>query len=450
MVYFQQGFQVKEFKDSIEIALNDTFQYNEGNICYDYNFKCQKVEVTPQGNVDSTKVGTYHIYYTYTYKNKSLTKEQIVTVKDYEPPIINVDDNDFSICPNSAEANFKVKAYDNYDLDLSSQVKQYLEGNIVHFKVKDSSGNETEVTKELTYQDKIAPSLTLNGNAKIYLKLNEEYHEQGAKAIDNCEGDITKKVEIKGQVNSQIAGEYTITYSVKDNFSNTQKITRKVYVYPEYNYPSSTGKNIYLTFDDGPGPYTEKLLDILKKYNVKATFFVTNQNISKGYDNMILRAYNEGHTIGLHSDTHNYNIYQNADTYFADLYAIQAKVKRITGYTSTIIRFPGGSSNTVSRRYDNGTKIMSELTKAVEAKGFRYFDWNISSGDAGETTSTTQVFSNIIKGLGNNSTYVVLQHDIKKYSVNAVEDVIKYALSKGYTFKALTMESPTVHHHVNN
>lgn len=268
--------------------------------------------------------------------------------------------------------------------------------------------------------------------------------------MDNCDGDLTEYIQKTGKVYNTIPGEYDITYEVVDSSGNKASIVRKVFVYQEQNTENPTAKSIYLTFDDGPSAYTSKLLDVLKKYNVKATFFVTGYGLSKGYDDVILRAYQEGHTIGLHTDTHEYSIYKNIDTYFNDLYTIQEKVKNITGYTSTIIRFPGGSSNTVSRSYDNGSKIMSQLVKAVEAKGFTYFDWNVSSGDAGETTSTTKVFSNVISGLGKHNYSIVLQHDTKGYSVNAVEDIIKYALSKGYTFKPLTTTSPTAHHHLNN
>src|SRR5699024_7028919 len=106
---------------------------------------------------------------------------------------------------------------------------------------------------------------------------------------------------------------------------NEATVTRHVYVYESSDYPSLNGKNIYLTFDDGPSKYTNKLLDVLKKYNVKATFFVTDQGLTKGYDDVIKRAYDEGHTIGLHSSTHNYGyIYSSVNSYFDDLYAIQA------------------------------------------------------------------------------------------------------------------------------
>lgn len=445
-------FKVNEFKEEIEIAYNTTFQFDEGNICYGNKYRCHEVSVSHEGEVDPKVVGEYKIKYIYQYKDKELEKEQIVKVEDKDSPTINVEDNNFTVCPNQTTANFKVEAFDEHDGDLSKNVTQVIEGNQVIFQVADSSGNKIEVTKDLTFQDSQKPTLTLKGNKTIYVKLNGKYTEPGATATDNCDGNINKSIKISGKVDTSKTGEYQISYQVSDKSGNKQSLTRKVIVYKENNssVQTATDKTIYLTFDDGPGPYTNKLLDVLKKYNVKATFFVTDQSITKGYDDVILRAYNEGHTIGLHTSTHNYNIYRSEEAYFKDLYAIQEKVKRITGHTSMIIRFPGGSSNTVSRSYDNGKKIMSTLTAAVEAKGFKYFDWNVSSGDAGSTTSTQKVVSNVTKSLGSKKTYVVLQHDTKSFSVNAVEEIIKYGLAKGYKFEALTMDSPVVHHKVNN
>ena len=283
------------------------------------------------------------------------------------------------------------------------------------------------------------------------MTLGSDYKEEGAKAFDNCDGDLSSKITISGNVDINKLGEYKINYQVKDSVNNESNITRTVFVYKKNDESTPSGKSIYLTFDDGPGAYTSALLDILKKYNVKATFFVTNQNLTNGYDDIIKREYEEGHSIGLHSNTHNYGyIYSSVDNYFTDLYAIQAKVKRITGYTSMLMRFPGGSSNTISKNYDNNSHIMSKLTKAVEARGFKYVDWNVVSGDAGETTKTAMVVSNIINSLGGKQTYVVLQHDIKSFSVDAVESVIQFGLTHGYTFRAYDMSSPTVHHHINN
>ena len=205
-------------------------------------------------------------------------------------------------------------------------------------------------------------------------------------------------------------------------------------------------KVIYLTFDDGPGPYTAKLLDSLKKYDVKVTFFVTGA----GDDALIAREYNEGHTVGLHTYTHDYAyVYSSLDNFFTDLYEIQARVKNITGQTSMLTRFPGGSSNLISARYDGGIGIMSRLSEELPARGFTYFDWNISSGDAGGATTSSEVYQNVINALSPNYS-VVLQHDIKDFSVDAVEDIIKYGKANGYTFKKLDAGSFTAHHGINN
>lgn len=203
---------------------------------------------------------------------------------------------------------------------------------------------------------------------------------------------------------------------------------------------------VYLTFDDGPGDYTNALLDVLDKYEVKATFFVTG----RGDDATIKREYDEGHTVALHTWSHNYAyVYSSVDNYFADLNQIADRVKNITGQDAKLIRFPGGSSNLVSKRYDGRTKIMSTLTREVEARGYQYFDWNVDSDDAGRAKDSDTVYVNVASHLkpGPN---VVLQHDIRPYSVEAVERIIQYGNENGYVFEPLSFDSPTVHHGVNN
>ncbi len=203
---------------------------------------------------------------------------------------------------------------------------------------------------------------------------------------------------------------------------------------------------VYLTYDDGPGDYTNALLDVLKKYDVRATFFVTG----RGTDDMIRREYEEGHTVALHTWSHNYAyVYSSVANYFADLQQISDRVKNITGEESKLIRFPGGSSNTVSARYDGRSRIMSTLTREVTKRGYQYFDWNVDSDDAGRANSSDVVYANVINRLkpGPN---VVLQHDIKPYSVEAVERIIKWCDENNYVFEPLTADSPTVHHGVNN
>ena len=443
-------FKVKEFKDVVEVNYQSDFKEASGEVCYGNFFNCNEVTVSKEGEVDTSKIGEYTVKYTYEYEGQKFFKEQKIEVKDLEAPHITLEDENITVCPNGKLRQYNVKAEDNYDQDVNDKITTKYQNGKVIFEVTDKSGNKATLEKEATLKDEDKPLITLKGESVVSIKAGDKYEELGATATDECDGDLTDKISVESKVDTNTPGEYEVSYKVMDSSQNEANIKRKVYVYKQNNPSAPAGKSIYLTFDDGPSYYTSKLLDVLKKYNVKATFFVTSQGLTSGYDDVILRAYQEGHTIGLHSYSHNYNIYTSENTYFNDLYAIQNKVKKITGYTANIIRFPGGSSNTISKSYDGGSHIMSTLTKAVEVRGFRYFDWNVASGDAGETTNTATVISNVIGALGNNNTYMVLQHDIKGFSVDAVESIIEFGLSHGYTFRAITSDTPTVHHRVNN
>ena len=127
--------------------------------------------------------------------------------------------------------------------------------------------------------------------------------------------------------------------------------------------------------------------------------------------------------------------------------AAEELIREQTGAYTSLFRFPGGSSNTVSR-FNPG--IMSRLTKCMMDMGYVYFDWNVSSGDAGGTTETDQVLANVVNGCSGRSASVVLQHDIKGFSVNAVEQIILWGQRNGYAFAPLEANSPTAHHGVNN
>ena len=164
---------------------------------------------------------------------------------------------------------------------------------------------------------------------------------------------------------------------------------------------------------------------------------------------MIAKEAAAGHTVAIHSASHDYQkIYQSTDAYMADLYEMNDIIKAQTGKGADIIRFPGGASNTVSAKYCKG--IMTQLVSLVETNGFQYCDWNISSGDAGETKDTDDVYNNVISGIQKHKVSVVLQHDIKKFSVDAVERIIQWGQANGYTFLPLTPTTEMVHHKVNN
>lgn len=205
-------------------------------------------------------------------------------------------------------------------------------------------------------------------------------------------------------------------------------------------------KIIYLTFDDGPGIYTARLLDVLHRYGVQATFFLVNTDTSMEY--LLGRMVRDGHAIGIHSYSHDFKtIYSGDEAFMKDLYAMQALIADKCGVKTTLMRFPGGSSNTVSRRYCYG--IMSRLTKRVRQEGFAYFDWNVDSGDACGCHDTEAIYRNIICGIEGKSRAVVLQHDINGSSVAAVERVILWGRANGYVFRPLT-EQVICRHRVQN
>ncbi len=206
---------------------------------------------------------------------------------------------------------------------------------------------------------------------------------------------------------------------------------------------------IYLTFDDGPSlSITPKILDILKKKNVKATFFILNYDGKK--EEIVKREVNEGHTVAIHGYSHDYKeIYQSEEIYMQNIKKLQDKIKASTGYNATITRFPGGSSNIVSK-YNLG--IMTRLTKKVVDNGYKYFDWNVTSGDAGEARNSTDVYNNVVKNLSKSKSNVVLMHDFNgnTKTLNALESIIDYGIQNGYTFSKITESTKMVTHSVNN
>ncbi len=443
---------VKNFKQNIKTEVLKKFSNPKYVFCYGNKISCKKLKYTVKGKVNNKKVGIYKLIYTATYKKDNYTKILNVNVVDTKKPVLKIEGEFKSVCPNGTASGVKVTATDNYDGDLTNKIKYKLVDKELTYVVKDSSGNKTTKTVKVTINDTEKPSIVLNGDPTMYMGQNTKYQEPGYAAVDNCDGDVTKNVKVSGGVDTSKSGSYTITYTIKDSFGNenSAKRTIKVFAVNKYSGEKSLGnKVIYLTFDDGPGPYTAQLLDILKKYNVKATFFVTSQRLTNGYENLLKREYDEGHMVAIHSYTHDYaSIYSSLDAYMDDLLKMQDKIKQYTGYETKIVRFPGGSSNTISRKYKNG--IMTEAANKLNELGFKYYDWNITSGDAGGTTNTNQIISNVTGAIKEGRPNMVLQHDIKSFSVNAVEAIIQYGLANGYTFAPITMETPAVHQGINN
>lgn len=407
------------------------------------------LEVQTFGTVDTRRLGTYVLRYTTRFAFEDYSLERRVTVVDTTPPVIelkHVEGYEPSWMTGYAEEGYI--AYDAVDGDLTGKVQRLKLDDRVRYTVTDSNGNTTSVERPLPNINYQPPRITVLGEQNQVVQASLWYEDAGAAVTDGLGNDLSDYLVTEGEVIPWFAGDYQITYSVTSELGETISAVRNVTVVPvpapETVTPAE--KTIYLTFDDGPSPYTGRLLDLLDRYGAKATFFVTAQD--PRYFDEIGRAYRAGHAIGVHSSTHDYNeIYAGEIAFFMDFFNMEEIIREQTGEYTRLFRFPGGSSNTVSN-FNPG--IMSRLTRAMTDMGYRYFDWNVYSGDAGETSKTTQIAKNIKDGCAQQRISIVLQHDIKDYSVAAVESVLIWGRDNGYSFKALQLDSPGMHHGVNN
>lgn len=464
------AFRSFDFANPITLTLN-----GEQNMILEYGQDYQEagatavidkagtpVPVTLSGQVDDTRLGKYLIKYTAHADGHTRTEYRYVHVVDTEAPVINLvsDPKAYTLMGEAyQEEGFTAK--DNYDGDLTGKVVCKEKDGVMTYTVSDSYGNITTVTRKINYVDPNAPIITLEGGELSFIIAGENYAEPGCTAMDFRDGDLSANVVVSGDVDGNLPGIYTLKYSITNSIGVEAVKERIIYVIPKQGNtqpapdaglptPGTTiepnGKTIYLTFDDGPSAHTGRLLDVLKKYGVKVSFFVKG---GTAYPEFLTRAAQEGHTVAIHTYSHNYNeIYASDEAFMADLEATQNVILQYTGQKSMLTRFPGGSSNTISANYNKG--IMTRLTKKLPELGYQYFDWNVDSYDAGGAKDADEVFDNVVKGVSKRTNSVVLQHDTKGFSVDAVERIIAWGLCNGYTFAPLDFNSPTCHHGVYN
>ncbi len=402
-------------------------------------FSKKEVDVTVTGDVDTSKIGTYTI--TYESKSHNLTKQSKRTVKvvDTEEPKITLN-SEVKICKNNKTFDIDATVEDNYDGDLKDKLEYKIDKDKIILSVKDSSNNSTQIEEKITYIDTEKPILKLNGSTTTYVKVGTKYVDEGATASDSCDGDLTSKIEITSNVDINTLGDYQVSYKVSDTEGNSESLTRKVVVTDKDNLVNGfvSDGTIYLTFDDGPGQYTAEILNILDKYNVKATFFVTSQFFK--YLDMIKEEANRGHVVGVHTYSHKWSIYDSVDAYLNDFNKMEQIVFEQTGVHPKYFRFPGGTSNTVSRSHSQG--IMSKLSSLMTEKGYTYYDWHVDSCDTCKANGVNDIISSIKKYVKGNQSYIILMHDIKKNTRDALPTVIEYLQSKGYKFSSLNENAP--------
>lgn len=201
---------------------------------------------------------------------------------------------------------------------------------------------------------------------------------------------------------------------------------------------------VYLTFDDGPSIYTNDILDILDRYQVKATFFVVGKEGSNA-EEALQRIVEDGHTLGMHSYSHKYKeLYESMDSFTQDFEQIRDYIYQVTGVESVYYRFPGGSSNTVSEI------DMHEFIDYLDSQDVEYYDWNVSSGDGGSMKlSTDTLLENCTKDIDTRDTSIILLHDSaeKPTTVEALPEIIENILARPDTvILPITENTKPVHH----
>ena len=210
--------------------------------------------------------------------------------------------------------------------------------------------------------------------------------------------------------------------------------------------PSLPEKWVCLTFDDGPSKTTPEVLAALDAARVHGTFFVVATGYNEKYLPLLTQAAAAGHQIALHSASHEYSdIYRNSAAYWKDIALLKQRIAPYVDAESIrYLRFPGGSTNTVSRRY-GGKGLMPQLKTEVEQRGWQWVDWNVCAEDAvGGHPSADTIYRNVVRETGEQTHCVVLMHDsaTTHTTAEALPDIIRWYTDNGYTFLTVAEALP--------
>lgn len=202
-------------------------------------------------------------------------------------------------------------------------------------------------------------------------------------------------------------------------------------------------KVVYLTFDDGPSHNTERILDILDEYNVKATFF-TIGNEAEEFVDVYKRIIEDGHSLGMHSYSHKYSeIYKSVEAFDADFNKVSGYIESVTGVAPKLYRFPGGSSNLVS------AIPMENFIRYLNEKNVTYFDWNVSAQDAeGKELPVETMLDNIFKDINKKDICVVLMHDSDDLgtTVDMLPELLKRLVEMDAVILPITENTTLIQH----
>lgn len=255
----------------------------------------------------------------------------------------------------------------------------------------------------------------------------------------------------KGQISELQSGTVLAQSNLVEEESQNSLSIAYQELYPDMYAEQADVKRIepntvYLTFDDGPSARTAEILDILKKEDIKATFFIIGKEGEKNKA-LLRRITDEGHAIGIHTYSHVYNsIYASVENYLDDFYLTYELIYNATGVRPEIFRFPGGSINKYSAQ--DYIEIIAEMTR----RGFTYYDWNASSGDAVANATANSVYYNTVHSSEDKERVILLMHDSlgKSFTVAALPKIIEHYKAEGFQFECISNDvSPIAFNYIN-
>lgn len=433
----------------------------------------KKMNVSVRGKVNTNKIGRYELVYETENKigmKKKITR--IVTVISNEAPTIQLNGDEVEYV--ELNGTFQEPGYQASDIehnDLTDKVitTGYVNPKqfgiyVIHYEVTDKSGNKAKQSRKVIVKDNQKPQLVLKGYQAITLYEDEEYQDPGFTATDNIDKDITNQVITKNNIKKK-PGVYKVSYEVTDSSGNKVKKERQVYVIKHLKYKDSydelensskgwwsdnkynqkrplggndgksleeyhayhLGENkkiIYLTFDEGSNEtYLDKIVDVLDKNNVKATFFLC-QNYMASHPDLIRKMEKNGHTVGNHTH-HHYNMpslatREKIDDYVKEVVDVEHIYKQITGKDMVkVYREPKGEWSTRS------LKILSDLGYSTYFWSADYLDWD-------KPVSKEEALNHLLKRYHNGAIYLLHPKNIGNYE--AMEDFINTMKKKGYQF----------------
>lgn len=299
------------------------------------------------------------------------------------------------------------------------------------------AASKKTVTADGFYTIMITNGITSEDLIKAVIKNSGQTAEDYYKILSECgmsDSEIIEFINKRGGTSSPTESD--------NNSSAPPEESPYADLYPDmyvtapqtYNYEEGT---IYLTFDDGPSRYTNSFLSYMQKYNIKATWFVVPTR-DEWNMNALKAIADGGHTIGVHSATHDYEkIYASVEAFLEDFHEAWQIVRDATGQTPQLFRFPGGSKN------DWNVETRDDIIKEMTRRGFRFYDWNVESGDVAGAT-WQDMYNSIPRDCANMKRPVVLMHDPVERTLYVIEDVLRVLINEGYKFDAIQNDTEPV------